>query len=110
MSVIMQSLGFRYMRQGNLRLGVVCVVVVVKRRPCRGSAAKERVRAHRAPPGLGQRQDPVPCGTAPRNAAPADMQWPILLGEDTQKTEGRNSRKAKEKLKNFSRELDRCQG
>jgi len=32
MSLNMQSLGFRYMRQGNLRFGVVCVVVVVKRR------------------------------------------------------------------------------
>src|SRR5215469_2701820 len=46
------------------------VVAVVQGRgeyleePCRRSAARERIRARRAPPGLGHCQDPIPCGTA----------------------------------------------
>jgi len=40
----------------------------------------------------------------PENLAAADEQWPILLGENTQKLRTQNSRKAKEKLKNFSSE------
>jgi hypothetical protein len=40
----------------------------------------------------------------PETLAAADEQWPILLGENTQKLRRQNSRKAKEKLKNLSRE------
>ena len=40
----------------------------------------------------------------PENLAAADEQWPILLAENTQKLRTQNSRKAKEKLKNFSSE------
>jgi hypothetical protein len=40
----------------------------------------------------------------PENLATADEQWPILLGENTQKVRTQNLRKAKGKLKNFSRE------